>query len=479
MALLNITETNNFEVWLKAYNTIIDALNEQFGITLDGSDDYTAASLTIKNAFRDLMEASLGINKAGIFADPSTDHAYVGQFWDENPTFDSAVADDDLVYKHASDGKYYKADGTDENKTNVIGVCADSKTKVICSGLIDTGYTAIDANKKIYLSETVLGEITDTEATINVGISLGSGLLLLGTAGGSGGGGTSEFNVFNYTAIAAQTSFSGSDNNTNTLFYTADKVQVFVNGILLSPDEYTATTGNTIVFDAGLDADDNVDIFGFQDVATGISANQGNYTIAVDNNRTILNPSFVSGNMLVWFNGIKLVRGTDYDDTVSGRITLDSSIDTDIGDIIDFQIFTAKIQTFTSTITAMDDVESSYTGSAGQGVRVNSDGTGIEFGNGWYTVDNVNYSLETNPQPKIFIKATTQTFAITLPITPEDGTEIDFVDIGGDLETYNVTLGRSTRLIEGLAEDLVLDINDIKFKLVFVNTTIGWKILTL
>jgi len=50
-----------------------------------------------------------------------------------------------------------------------------------------------------------------------------------------------------YNATAGQTTFTGSDANSYTLAYTAGSIQVFLNGILLTAEDYTATDGTTIV----------------------------------------------------------------------------------------------------------------------------------------------------------------------------------------------------------------------------------------
>jgi len=52
---------------------------------------------------------------------------------------------------------------------------------------------------------------------------------------------------FLYNATAGQTSFSGSDANSLTLAYTAGSILVFLNGIKLEGEDYTATDGTTIV----------------------------------------------------------------------------------------------------------------------------------------------------------------------------------------------------------------------------------------
>jgi|TARA_R100001460_G_scaffold24941_2_gene50092 hypothetical protein len=70
--------------------------------------------------------------------------------------------------------------------------------------------------------------------------------------------------VFDYTATAGQTSFSGTDNNSQTLSYSdSNFIDVFQNGILLLPSDYTATTGTTVVLDTGATVSDSVQIVAF------------------------------------------------------------------------------------------------------------------------------------------------------------------------------------------------------------------------
>ena len=65
--------------------------------------------------------------------------------------------------------------------------------------------------------------------------------------GGSSGGaaGANEIITTDFTATNAQTTFSVSYNSIN------DHVNVYYNGVKLSPDEYTATSGNSVVLDVG------------------------------------------------------------------------------------------------------------------------------------------------------------------------------------------------------------------------------------
>ena len=67
---------------------------------------------------------------------------------------------------------------------------------------------------------------------------------------------------FIYQATAGQTSFSGSDSNSNSLSYSdGEYVDVYQNGILLKPaTDYTSTSGTTVVLVTGATVNDVVEI---------------------------------------------------------------------------------------------------------------------------------------------------------------------------------------------------------------------------
>jgi len=66
---------------------------------------------------------------------------------------------------------------------------------------------------------------------------------------------------FIYTATAAQTTFTGADGNGKTLGYTdGEYVDVYLNGVLLDPADYTATSKTSVVLDSGATVSDIVEI---------------------------------------------------------------------------------------------------------------------------------------------------------------------------------------------------------------------------
>ena len=74
-------------------------------------------------------------------------------------------------------------------------------------------------------------------------------------------------NLFN--ASANQTTFSGTDANGDSLSYTAGQILVFLNGVFLDPDDYTATNGTSVVLAVGSFVGDIVEIVSYNTVSAG------------------------------------------------------------------------------------------------------------------------------------------------------------------------------------------------------------------
>jgi hypothetical protein len=63
---------------------------------------------------------------------------------------------------------------------------------------------------------------------------------------------------------------------------------------------------------------------------------------------------------------------------------------------------------------------------------------------------------------------------INLPVSPNIGDEVHFIDSGNNLTSNNLTIGRNGSNILGAASDLVVSTNTAAFTLVYVNATRGW-----
>ena len=64
---------------------------------------------------------------------------------------------------------------------------------------------------------------------------------------------------------------------------------------------------------------------------------------------------------------------------------------------------------------------------------------------------------------------------LTLPASSTLNDEIQIVDASGNASTYNITVARNSRLINGLAVNLIIDTPGAWISLIFTGTTYGWR----
>lgn len=67
-------------------------------------------------------------------------------------------------------------------------------------------------------------------------------------------------------------------------------------------------------------------------------------------------------------------------------------------------------------------------------------------------------------------------FTVTLPASPSLGDTVAFSDSNGTFGTYNLTIARNSSLIQGVAENLVVNVKDVSFQLIYNGATTGWKL---
>ena len=179
---------------------------------------------------------------------------------------------------------------------------------------------------KIYMKKNVGG----TESIIEVG------------AGGFQG--TSTFELYEYSVTTNQTTFSGSDDNSNTLAYDVgsgtllSSVLVYLNGILLDYGlDYTATTGNSIVLSSAAVSGDLVSIGAFKhdvNIQGDISlvdnqqlkfGDDDDLRIYHDGSNTYINETG-TGDLQLQVNGTTVVTMTSDGLTLPGDVEADEFI---------------------------------------------------------------------------------------------------------------------------------------------------------
>ena len=187
------------------------------------------------------------------------------------------------------------------------------------------------------------GDILDVvETTLGVGPQGTTGTQgLQGVQGVQG----SSFNrsSFTYTATANQTSFSGSDDNGETLAYTRYNLDVFLNGAHLDPSDYTATNGTAVVLASGATVGDTVTITAFTSAGPqGIQGLTGSFSgspartvssATATGGQTNFSVSYDVGFLDVYQNGLRL-NSTEFTATNGTSVVLASGATG--GDILDF-----------------------------------------------------------------------------------------------------------------------------------------------
>ena len=110
------------------------------------------------------------------------------------------------------------------------------------------------ANSVPTTSDLAVGEVAVNTADKKIYVRATGGVVEVGNN-------VSGVTEFVYTATASQTTFSGNDDNGNSLSYTTGNILVFQNGILLEDtDDYTASNGTSVVLQTGALVTDTVQI---------------------------------------------------------------------------------------------------------------------------------------------------------------------------------------------------------------------------
>ena len=177
-----------------------------------------------------------------------------------------------------------------------------------------------------------------------------------------------------YTATAGQTSFSGAGAENVTLTYSDEMyIDVYQNGVKLSPADYTATSGTTVVLATGATVSDIVEVVKYDafSVADTVSAKDGggfggnistSGTLAVTGTSTLTGNVTAAGRVIV-------------DDTTDATSTTDGSLQTDGGLSVVKDIVAGddvKLLSDSAVLSFGADSDTTLTHTDGTGLTLNS-----------------------------------------------------------------------------------------------------------
>ena len=172
--------------------------------------------------------------------------------------------------------------------------------------------------------------------------------------GGSSGGaaGANEIITTDFTATNAQTTFSVTYNQLN------DHVNVYYNGVKLSPDEYTATSGNSVVLDVGAVTGStiSIEVIKALSLASGSDITDHEFTATASQTTFTITGGYNASNSIldVYVNGVK-IPAADY--TANNGTTVVLGTAAAVNDQVTIKVI--KVAVVTDTVN-----QSSATGSA-------------------------------------------------------------------------------------------------------------------
>ena len=221
---------------------------------------------------------------------------------------------DDLQLYHQANNSYIKDNGTGslrilggnttfmnaaENKTSAVFNVATSvdlyNNNILRLQTTGYGVTVYDTLRAPQLDITGIATISNLNfggntgitsvggdfENINVtGISTFGGLVSVGGTTGTDGQYLRSTGVgvtwSSFPTMRTSQSFTATEGQTTFNFdYNVSLLDVFLNGVKLTPSEYTASNGSTVVLDSGCFAGDTIDLYSYNVASTGSSGGPG------------------------------------------------------------------------------------------------------------------------------------------------------------------------------------------------------------
>jgi hypothetical protein len=200
---------------------------------------------------------------------------------------------------------------------------------------------------------------------------------------------------------------------------------------------------------------------------------------------------FIDTYEQVFFNGMLLLRTTDYTTSNSNTITLASAAA--VNDIVEVVTVTNLNSTNTYTQAEIDTIVNTQINnlidSAPSALNTLNE-LAAALGDDSSFATTVTNSLATKKTEissaisanttlvagRRYFVTSASALTLTLPSSPAQNDQVDILDASGNAATYNITLGRNSSLINGNAGNFIIDANGYWATLVYTGATYGWKV---
>jgi hypothetical protein len=269
---------------------------------------------------------------------------------------------------------------------------------------------------------------------------------------------TPTVDIFEFTADSGQTVITGADEQSNTLSFANEAIQVFLNGILLrSSIDYTASGGDTITMTNALDSADDLVVSAFSAPGTYLQKFQFN----ADSGQTNFSGQDISGEYLVYQLGNTQVF-------VNGLLQTDS----------DFSASNGTTITLSNAASANDEVVihsfSRATNSAPITVSIDSAAVSTLIDSAKTNWSEVSSSITLTNNSKNIVDCSGSALSLNMPGSPTLGDEVRVIDGTASAASNNITISGNGKKIQGDSSDFIIDINRAAVGFVFYNDSNGW-----
>ena len=215
------------------------------------------------------------------------------------------------------------------------------------------------------------------------------------------------------------------------------------------------------------------------------------FTATAGQTNFVASVAFIDGYEQVYFNGLLLLKTTDYTTSSGTTVILGSAAAA--GDIIEIVTITNLNSTNTYTQSEINTIVTTQVNnlidSAPSALNTLNElaealGDDASFATTVTTSlgtkkTEVSASISTNTNlvaGRRYFVTSASALTLTLPSSPSVNDQIDIFDASGNASTYNITVARNSKLINGNAGNLIIDVNGGWFTLVFTGNTYGWKV---
>ena len=224
--------------------------------------------------------------------------------------------------------------------------------------------------------------------------------------------------------------------------YTPTTLSTLVQGAKYQAD----APSSPAVGDIWIESDEDVDVFDSNLIR------RQSFTATAGQTVFTTNISFVDGYEQVYFNGMLLLKSSDYTTSSSNTITLTAAAV--VNDIIEVITVTNLNSVNTYTQAEVDTLLAANTSVAPLAISANT----------------------TLAPKKRYYVTSASALTLTLPASPALNDEIQILDASGNSSTYNITVARNANKINGGNNNLIIDTNGGWYTLLYTGSTYGWKV---